>query len=153
MGQSQHPQFYDWWAFGHVHEHQHQLFLSLETPGHLTNPRNSTRFLINFKTFEIHTFENVRKGGHHKSRRSSDKILKILDMRSMSSKKHEMDISQSGQHMFQKHATFIWFSNLWNQETLKPSNQETKHPETKNPRNQETFQVGESPNTSANEVV
>ena len=77
MGEPQTLHFYDFGTCERVPEPQHQLFLSLQAPRHLTktqeNPWNvfkSIKFINvnlleiqNMTILEIQNFENVRKGG------------------------------------------------------------------------------------------
>ena len=107
MGEPETPHFYDFGVFERVPEPQNHVFLSLETPGYLTkikkHPWNIVKhiFFINPKCWEsriLTFFEKARTNKHNKnvctdkSRRSSDKILRSLNMRSISTSQHEMDI-------------------------------------------------------------
>ena len=56
-------------------------------PNHVAN-----NMFLNFKMLEIRNFDNVRKDGRRKNEDPSNSILRILVMRSISSKDHEMDI-------------------------------------------------------------
>ena len=57
MGEPKTPHFYDFGISGRVPEPQNQLFLSLETPGHLKKSRKSlehfqTYYFINLKIWK-----------------------------------------------------------------------------------------------------
>ena len=75
MGEPQNPHFYDFGIFERVRGSQHQLCLSLETPGHLTKNQEILErfediiFISKLWKPNQHLY-NVRKGGRRKSRRS-----------------------------------------------------------------------------------
>ena len=59
MGESQTPHFYDLMIFGCVQTLQNQLFLSLETPGHLTkNQEIPGTFSKHMFVYKSHNFRN-----------------------------------------------------------------------------------------------
>ena len=60
MGEPQIPHFYDFGIFGCVPEPQNQIFLYLETPGHLTKQQV---IFVNLEILEIERFDNFRKTG------------------------------------------------------------------------------------------
>ena len=70
MGETKTPNFYDFGIFERVPKPQNQLFLSLETPGHLKNQENSLEhffkilFVCISKFGKIHNFDIVGKDGH-----------------------------------------------------------------------------------------
>ena len=60
---------------------------------------------------EFENFENYRKTGPDKSEYPSDKLLKILNMRSISTQKHELgilEILNMRSISIQKHEMDIW---------------------------------------------
>ena len=69
MGEAQTPRFYDLGIFEPVTKPQNQLFLSLETPGHLnkikkiTGTFEKTIIFINLKMVEIQNSDNFGKDG------------------------------------------------------------------------------------------
>ena len=130
MGESKNLHFYDFGIWGRVPAPQNQYYLSLEARGDFKKAKiNQTHF---WKTpYIFHIFQNVGncKIGKSWAPRNLDdpfnKILKIMDMGSIFSRKHEME---------------IWYISLkWRkQETLKPRNQKPRNFESKKPKNQET---------------
>ena len=95
MGETKTHHFYDFGISGRVHTFQKQLILSLETPGHLNKSRIIFGLFLCFITIvlENQRFYYSRKGGRLNSDEDpSNTILKILDMRSISPRKHGMDI-------------------------------------------------------------
>ena len=99
MGEPQTPHFYDFGILGRVPEPQNQLFLSLETPGHLKQikkiPLNNLKTYYCYKTQNSgnRTFWEFPKGqAPNNPDVPFDQFLKIMDMRPISSKKHEMEI-------------------------------------------------------------
>ncbi len=110
MGEPNNPHFYDFWIFGHVPKPQNQLFLSLETPGYLNKTKkNHWNIFQTYYLYKSQNFENPQFW-HSSKRRTAkhdedltpknnedpfNKILRILDMRSISSRKHEMEIGYS----------------------------------------------------------
>ena len=69
MGEPQTPNFYDFGTFEPVTNPQNQLFLSLETLGHLTkfkkNPKHfQTISFINLGIWKLHLFDIFRNDGH-----------------------------------------------------------------------------------------
>ena len=97
MGEPKNPNFYDFGAFERVPEPQNQYYLCFETPGYFLKTRNPWNVLkdimfLNLKNSEI-SLNNFGKDGRRKeSGDPSNEILKVLDMRSISIKKHEMEI-------------------------------------------------------------
>ena len=71
MGETKTPPFYDFWIWGRVPEPQNQLFLSLETPGHLQKIKKNHWNLFQRIVFinllnlsEIQFVDDIRKDGH-----------------------------------------------------------------------------------------
>ena len=99
IGGPRNPHFYDFGILGRVQTLQNQLFLSLETPGHFKKHQEKSRN----QAFETNVFSNLKVPKIHfcqfRKRRAPgndedpfNKILKILDMRSISIKKHKVGI-------------------------------------------------------------
>ena len=68
MGEPETPHFYDFGICGRVQTPQHQLFLSLQTPGHLNKTRTHPQLwkyiiLVNIKTMDIRNFDIVGECG------------------------------------------------------------------------------------------
>ena len=96
-GRTKNPHFYDLEIFGPVPEPQKQLCFSLETPGYKSReiPKHFEKHIsfINLEISEILVVDIFWKGGHRtKNDDPSNQILNILDMGSISSRKHEMVI-------------------------------------------------------------
>ena len=97
MGEPQNLHFYDLGIFGRVPEPQHHLFLSLETPGYLKQiQKKPLGVFINmfYKSHfvEFEELEILEKSDTENPDDPSNNILKVLDMRSIFIKRHEMEI-------------------------------------------------------------
>ena len=95
MGETKYPHFYDFGILGRVQTPQIQLCLSLETPGYLQKQEKpwdifkQIRF-INLKMLKIPKIANFEKTRAGNDEDPLHKILKIVDMGSIFSRKHEM---------------------------------------------------------------
>ena len=91
MGEPKNPQFHDFGILGRVQTPPNQLFLSLETPGHLKKskrvPKHCQKYdLYKLKKLEIQQFDNFgekRVPGNDED--PLNNILKNMDMGSISS--------------------------------------------------------------------
>ena len=97
MGEPRTPHFYNLRIFECVPEPQNQLFLFLETPGHLKKSKKQARtifdFVYKFPNFEqTNILTSLEKTGAEQSDSPCKKILKALEMGSISSWKHDMEI-------------------------------------------------------------
>ena len=85
MGETKTPHFYDFGIFEPVTKPQNQLFLSLETPGHLKQfrqiPKHVTNkyMLANLKHFKVPYFDILRKDGHRKMMKIRPRNLQNLE--------------------------------------------------------------------------
>ena len=94
MGEPRNLHFYDFGIFGRVPEPQHQLILSLETPVYLNKSKKiQNDYFSKHHKFGSPCFVNFRKDGRRQFPTNPfSKILKTLDMGSITIKTHEMDI-------------------------------------------------------------
>ena len=97
MGETHNPHFYDFSISGRVHGSQNQLCLFLETPGCLKNEEFLERFfkivfLWSSKCWISQMLTIVEKAGAQNPDEPLNEILKILDMSSWSTRKHEKEI-------------------------------------------------------------
>ena len=95
MGEPKNPHFDDFGILGRVQTPRNQLFLSSETPGHLKQIKmipGAFYFFYKSQSSETPKNINLRKYGHRKNEDPFNKILKILDMGVISSRRHEMTI-------------------------------------------------------------
>ena len=97
MGEAKNSHFYDFGIWGRVPEPRNQLFLSFETPGHLKQIKHppleqfvKNNVSMNLIIPEIHAFSNFRAPENDEDPLNT--ILKILDTRSRSSRKHGMEM-------------------------------------------------------------
>ena len=95
MGEPKSPYFYDFGIFGRVPKRQHQLFLFLETPGHLKQIKKIQIFLKLLSlyisiwwTSKVPMF--LEKAGAENPGDLFNKMLQILNMMSIT-KKHEIE--------------------------------------------------------------
>ena len=98
MGEHQTPHFYDFGIFERVLSSHNQLFLFLDTPGHLKQikkilGRFEASYFLKSQNLELQVVCYFWK---RRAPKNPDdpfhKILKISDMGSMSIKEHEIDI-------------------------------------------------------------
>ena len=81
MGENKTPHFYDFWIFEPVTKPHNQLFLSLETPRHQKEIKESPgnilkqTIFINLKNPETRNMSNFEKTGARKKRRSAESNL------------------------------------------------------------------------------
>ena len=121
MGETQTSHFYDFGTFGRVPEPQNQVFFIL---GDTRRPKESRKIPGTFKnTF---WYKSQLLGNPNFCQLSkrwaptnpddlSNKTLKILDMRSISINKHDIEMWWYGPNIFQNIEGFL---NLWNSATL-----------------------------------
>ena len=95
------PHVYDFETFGHVPEIQHPYYLSLETPGYFKKSKQYhiiSKHIIsaNFKSLEIHNVETLEKTGAENPDDPFNKIMKIMNMRSISIKNMKWTFGTTG---------------------------------------------------------
>ena len=84
--------------FEPVTKPQHQYYLSLETPGRLNKFKNipwdilKNIVFINLRCSGTSIYRFLKRRAPKNDEDSRNKIFKIIDMRSISIKKHEIDI-------------------------------------------------------------
>ena len=152
MGETETAHFYDFWISGRVPGSQTNYFLSLEKPGYLKSSKKiPNRFWKYYagksqKIRHPYCLQILEKTDTENPDDPSNTFLEILDMGSLSSRKHETEFGKSLKPWNQETSKPRNFKakERWNQETLKPRNQETeklRNQEIKKPkktRNQET---------------
>ena len=95
MGEPRTPYFYDLGISGRGPGSLQQLFLSVETPRYLKNPRTPKSFLkdpYKLRNLGKPNFETLERRTPTNPEDPPNKFLKILDMKSIYIKKHEMHI-------------------------------------------------------------